>query len=164
MKTAHRKASRAKRSRVTDPQALPKFWRPKLTTSQQTECQLVHWDVINRFTSGAADSGDMWDWVETGFTYRKLMDLLRQDGTDFTPEAEAAIDEQLGIYEAVAARYARTGRAGFSATELLVARAAASVFDSLVELDRNGLAQAAARWSIEKMAAISREQVSSGTA
>lgn len=142
---------------------LPKFWRPKLTASQQTECQLVHWDVIGRFTTGAADRGDLWDWVETGFTYHKLMRLLQADGTDFTPEAEAAIDDQLGIYEAVAARYARTGRAGFSASELLIARAAASVFDSLVQLDRNGLAQAAARWSIEKMAAISREQVSSAT-
>lgn len=31
MKTAHRIASRAKRSHPIDPQALPKFWRPKLT-------------------------------------------------------------------------------------------------------------------------------------
>lgn len=137
---------------------LPKFWRPKLTAAQQLECKLAHWDVIDRFTSGEADSGDLWDWMETGFTYRKLMDLLKQDGTDFTPEAMAAIDEQLATYEAVAARYARTGRAGFNAAELLTARAAASVFDSLVELDRNGLAQDAARWSIEQMAAISREQ------
>lgn len=165
MKTAHRKASRAKRSSMNHLHApLPKFWRPKLTDGQKLECKLLHWDLIDRFTAGAADKGDLWDWMETGFTYRKLMDLLRKDGTEFTPEAEAAIDEQLAIYEAVAARYARTGRAGFSAAELLTARAAASVFDSLVELDRNGLAQAAAHWSIEQMAAISREQVSSGTA
>lgn len=158
MKTAHRIASHAKHSHPIDPQALPKFWRPKLTASQQTECQLVHWDVIDRFTSGAADRGDLWDWMETGFTYYKLMRLLQADGTEFTPEAVAAIDEQLAIYETVIARYTRTGRAGFNAAELLTARAAASVFDSLVKLDRHGLAQQAARWSIEQMAAISTAQ------
>ena len=154
MKTAHRKASRAKRSHMISLQTLPKFWRPKITDSQKLECKLVHWDVIDRFTAGAANKGDLWDWMETGFTYHKLMCLLRDDGTEFTPEAVAAIDEQLAIYEAMAARHARTGRAGFSGTELRIARAAAQVFDSLVQMDRHGLAKQAALWSMAKMAAL----------
>lgn len=160
MKTAHRKASLAKRAasgRLGTAPPLPKFWRPKLTNPQQLECKLIHWDLIDRFTTGTADRGDLWDWMETGFTYSQLMHLLQADGSEFTTEAVAAVAEQLDTYEAIAERFARTGRAGFSAAELLTARAAASVFDSLVELDRNGLAQQAARWSLAQMAAILRK-------
>ena len=154
MKTAHRMTVQVRHNSRTTPQTLPKFWRPKLTATQRADCQLVHWDIINRITAGGATVGDLWDWMETGFTYHKLMCLLRDDGTEFTPEAVAAIDEQLAIYEAMAVRHARTGRAGFSGTELRIARAAAQVFDSLVQMDRHGLAKQAALWSMAKMAAL----------
>lgn len=159
MKTAHRTASHAKRairSGAGTSAPLPKFWRPKLDQAQKLDCQLIHWDLIERFTTGAADRGDLWDWMETGLTYHRLMQLLEQDGTDFTPEAMHAVTEQLAIYEAVIERFTRTGRAGFNAAELLTARAAAAVFDSLVEMDRHGLAQQAARWSVAQMQGIVR--------
>ena len=82
--------------------------------------------------------------METGFTYRKFMDLLTEDGVEFTPEASAAIAAQLAIYEDIAHRFARTGRAGFSGPELQIAQAAAAVFDELVQLDRHGFALTAA--------------------
>lgn len=160
MKTAHRLASLAKRRHLAgqiNPQDLPKFWRGKTTTAQALDCRLIHWDLIDRFTSGTADRTDLWDWMETGFTYSQLMHLLTEDGTAFTPEALTAVAEQLQTYDAVANRYARTGRVGFSAAELLTARAAAEVFDSLIGLDRNGLAEQAAIWSTEQMARISRK-------
>lgn len=153
MKAAHRQASHAKRAARTE---LPKFWRPKLTGAQVLDAKVIHWDLIDRFTAGTADRADLWDWMETGFTYSQLMRLLIVDGTEFTVEAMDAVAGQLGTYDAIAARYARTARAGFNATELLTARAAASVFDGLLEMDRNGLAQQAAQWSMEQMALITR--------
>ena len=136
--------------------ALPKFWRPKLTSDQKLDCKLIHWDLIERFTTGAAGHDDLWDWMETGFTYGQLARLLVRDGVPLNPEAMAAIDAQYAIYEPLAQRFARTGSAAFTGPELLVARAAAAVFDDLVELDRNGLAQKAALWSQEQMKAIGR--------
>lgn len=156
MKTAHRIASHAKRASFGYPADLPKFWRPKLTDSQKLDCKLIHWDLISRFTAGTADSADLWDWMETGLTYSQLMRLLAQDGTEFTSEAQSAVDDQLLTYGAIIARYTRTGRVGFSAAELLTARAAASVFDDLAEMDRNGLAQQAAHWSVAQMASVRR--------
>lgn len=154
MKTAHRIASRQKRAGMANPADLPKFWRPKITQAQQLDCKVIHWDLIDRFTAGTATRADLWDWMETGFTYSQLMRLLASDGTEFTPEAMNAVAEQLDTYQAVATRYARTGRAGFSAAELLIARAAAQVFDSLIELDRHSFAEQAARWSAKQMARI----------
>ena len=153
MKTAHRLASHAKRLNAARINAvdLPKFWKPKLTETQKLDCQLIHWDLISRFTAGTADKGDLWDWAETGLTYSRFMYLIYQDGTQFTPEAQQAVDEQLQSYEAVIGRFMRTGRVGFTGAELLIARAAASVFDGLVALDRNGFADQAAHWSVEQM-------------
>lgn len=136
---------------------LPKYWRPKLTSGQRLDAQLVHWDLIDRFTNGSADVACLWDWIETGFTYSQMMYLLAMDGTEFTYEAQAALAEQLGIYEAVIARYRTTGRIGFNGPQLLIARAAAEVMDGLVGMDRNGIAVAAANWSIEQMIKIHRE-------
>lgn len=159
MRTDHRLASLAKRNylaSLTKPQDLPKFWRGKSTSAQMLDCRLIHWDLIDRFTAGTADRDDLWDWMETGFTYSQLMRLLAEDGTEFTPEALAAVAEQLEAYEAVSNRYARTGRVGFSAAELLTARAAAEVFDSLIGLDRNGFAEQATIWSNKQMVRIRR--------
>lgn len=135
---------------------LPKFWRPKLPENKRDLCRTIHWDLITRFTTGTADREVLWDWMETGLTYHQFMRYLEMDGTPFTLEAMEAVVEQLAIYEAVAARFARTGRVGFSAQELLVARAAAMVFDSLLDLDRNGLLEKAAIWSTETMAKVWR--------
>lgn len=150
MRTDHRLASLAKRNHLaslTNPQDLPKFWHGKATSAQVLDCRLIHWDLISRFTSGRADRADLWDWVETGFTYSQLMRLLAEDGTPFTPEALTAVADQLSSYQSVINRHARTGRVGFSAAE---------VFDSLIGMDRNGYAEQATMWSTEQMARIRR--------
>ena len=154
MKTAHRIASRAKRAQLNAAPELPKFWRPKTTASQRITCSVIHWDLISLITSGAATSDDLWDWIEAGFTYSQLMHLLAQDGTEFTTESMTAIADQIETYGPIAARYQRTGRVGFSATELLTARAAAQVFDSLIEMDRHGFAEQAARWSTAQVSRV----------
>lgn len=130
---------------------LPKFWRPKLAPSKQATCQVIHWDLITAFTSGTATAETLWDWIETGFTYTQMMRLLIADGLDFTDDAIRAMNDQIECYEGVIARLRTTGRAGFNAPELAIARAAANVMDGLVELDRHGIADAAVRWSIEQM-------------
>lgn len=159
MRTAHRLASLAKRATMAPPKDLPKFWRASTTPDQKLDARLIHWDLIDRFASGTADRADLWDWMETGITYSQLMRLLAEDGTEFTPEAMAAIADQLNTYGAVAQRHARTGRVGFNAAELLTARAVASVFDSLIELDRFGLAEKAAIWSTEQMVHVRRKML-----
>ncbi|WP_137920432.1 hypothetical protein [Hydrogenophaga sp. 2FB] len=153
MKTAHRRASHAKRE-------LPKFWQPTITADQVATCQLAHWDLIDRFTGGRATQGDLLDWIETGLTYSELMRLLEADGTPFTEEAKAAIAEQLECYEAVLQRFHTSGRVGFNGAQLLTARAAAEVMDQLIEMDRFGFAVRAAEWSNAQMA---RLQLSKGT-
>lgn len=150
MKTAYRNASHAKRTRIQDLD-LPKFWRPKLEPSAQFQAKLTHWDLISRFTDGTANPEDLWDWMETGFTYSQMMRLLHEDGVPFTDEAMHAIADQLESYEGVAARFSRTGRIGFTGPELLTARAAANVMDGLIEMDRHGIATKAALWSLEQM-------------
>jgi hypothetical protein len=153
MKTVYRTAAHAKRNRIQDLD-LPKFWRPKLEQSAQFQAKLTHWDLISRFTDGTANPEDLWDWMETGFTYSQIMRLLIEDGSEFTDEAMQAMAEQLDSYPAVIARFRTTGRVGFNGAQLNIARAAAHVMDGLIDMDRHGIAQKAARWSIEQMARI----------
>ena len=151
MNTAQRHASQCKRQYLGQ---LPKFWQPKIDAAQALDCKIVHWDLVDRFVTGTADAGDMWDWMETGFTYTQILRLHHQDGTDFTPEAVAALVEQIEIYASVTARYRTTGRVGFSGPELCIARAAAYVMDDLIDIDRHGIAVKAAQWAIVQMARI----------
>lgn len=145
MKSTHRQQARAKR------QTLPKFWRPALSADVKLDAKVTHWDLLNRISSGTATYDDLRDWIETGLTYSQIMRLLAEDGTEFTTEALDAIAGQIGIYESVIARYGRTGKVGFSGPELLTARAAACVMDGLIDMDRHGIAERAAHWSIETM-------------
>jgi hypothetical protein len=130
---------------------LPKFWQPKLPASAALTCKVIHWDLIDRFTSGTATRDDLWDWIETGFTYSQIMRLLAEDGTEFTPESMQVITEQLNSYPAVIARWQTTGRVGFNGEQLNIARAAAHVMDGLIDLDRHGIAVRAAQWSTEQI-------------
>lgn len=142
------------RRRVAKP--LPKFWRPKLAPVAQLDAKIIHNDLVTRFTDGTANVEDLWDWMETGFTYSQMMRLLALDGSEFTPEAEAAIVLQLDAYPAICERLRKTGRVGLTGPELKIARDAAEVMDGLIDMDRNGIAQQAAQWSIDQMAKIRR--------
>jgi hypothetical protein len=153
MKTAHRRSAHTKRNRIQDLE-LPKFWRPKLEKEAQFQAKINHWDLVSRFTDGTANPEDLWDWMETGFTYSQMMRMLAEDGTYFTEEAMAAINDQLLSYAGVIARFKKTGRVGFNSQELLTARAAASVMDGLIEMDRHGIATRAALWSAKEMVKI----------
>ena len=137
-------------------QALPKFWRPKLTEAQKLNAGLVHHDLVHRLVTGTATKADLWDWIETGFTYSRMMELLAEDGLQFTEEATQAMERLRLSYEPICERMRRTGRVGLSGPELNVAREAVAVMDELLELDRHGIADQAARWSIEQMANIRR--------
>ena len=148
MNTAQRQASQAKRQYAGQ---LPKFWQPRLASSQCLDAKIIHWDLITRFTDGSAVAQDLWDWIETGYTYLQIIELQAADGTEFTPEALAAMDEQVDIYASVVSRYRSTGRVAFSGPELCVARAAAHVMDGLIDIDKHGIAVKAARWSVAQM-------------
>lgn len=135
---------------------LPKFWRPKLAPVVQLDAKIIHHDLVTRFTDGTANVEDLWDWMETGFTYSQMMRLLAEDGTEFTAEAETAIVLQLDMYPAICERLRKTGRIGMTGTELKIARDAAQVMDGLIDMDRHGIAERAAQWSIDQMAKIRR--------
>lgn len=130
---------------------LPKFWRPKLDSSQKLDAALIHHDLVHRLETGAATADDLWDWMETGFTYSQMFRLLQEDGVELTEEAAQAIADQLDSYPAICERLRRTRKVGLSGPELEIARQATQVFDGLLELDRNGIAIAAAEWSMAQM-------------
>ena len=136
---------------------IPRWFQPKIDKSVQTTCQIYHWENITSITSGSATETLMWDWVESALTCSEMMRLLNKDGTDFTSEAKDAIAEQLEIYPAVVARFRRTGKIGFSGTELNIAKAAAHCMDTLITMDRHGIAWAARQWSNAQMVNIKRE-------
>lgn len=135
-------------------QALPKFWRPKVSASQVLDARIVHNDLVNRLATGTATAADCWDWMETGFTYTQMMRMLAEDGVQFTDEAMAALALQLETYEPICARLRRTGKVGLSGPELQIAKEAAFVMDALIGMDRHGIAERAARWSMDQMAHI----------
>lgn len=158
MKTAHRHASRAKRSNLE----LPKFWRTKIAATTQLDASLVHWNLIDKFTNGSATASDLWDWMETGFTYTQIMRLHAEDGTEFTPEAMQALTDQVDAYESICERFRKFSRVGFSADEYNTAKAAAEVMDTLLSIDRHGIAERAANWSNEQMKKLRRLNVVHG--
>lgn len=135
---------------------LPKFWRPKLQPMSRLDCKLTHWDLFDRIRTGTATYATLWDWIETGFTYSQIMRLLTDDGTEFTQEATQALAAQLESYEAVIARFRKSGRVGFDGPQLQIARQAAEIMDGLIDMDRNGIAVQAALWSQVQMAKIRR--------
>lgn len=135
---------------------LPKFWRPKISATQVLDARIVHNDLLNLIATGTATTSDLWDWMETGFTYSQMMRLLAEDGVQFTDDAIQALMMQLETYEAICARLRRTGRPGLSGPELQIAKQAAAVMDELIELDRHGIAMKAAQWSMDQMASIRR--------
>lgn len=131
--------------------SIPKFWRPKVTPSSQLTCQIIHWDLITHFTRGTATAVELWDWIETGFTYSQMMRLLIIDGVEFSTADQLTLNAQIEIYDAVIARFKNSGRCGFNGEELAIARAAAVVMDHLITKDRHGIADQAGRWSLEQM-------------
>ncbi|OWG18316.1 hypothetical protein KDK82_1795 [Delftia sp. K82] len=136
------------------PDVVPKFWRAKLAPSTKLSAKVAHHDLVSRLETGTATVADLWDWIETGFTYSQMFRLLWEDGEPLTSEAEAAIAAQLNTYPAVCARFRTKKRVGLSGPELQIARQAAQVFDGLIDLDRNGIAVAAVQWSEKQMAQI----------
>lgn len=141
-------------SRRQPPATLPKFWRAKTPEAVVRDTQIVHHDLITRFESGTATAADLWDWMETGFTYMNMVNLYVQDGVQFTDEAIAALRAQGECYETICARMERTGKVGLSGPELLIARAAAGVMDELIAMDRHGIALRAAQESSAQMTRI----------
>ena len=129
---------------------LPKFWRPRLTQAQVLQASIVHHDLLATLEAGGASGAVLFDWMESCVTYLQMMRLLEKDGTEFTEDAKQAITRAVDDTASVAERFRRIGRVGFSGPELQHARAAAAVMDELITMDRNGIAEQAALWSIEQ--------------
>lgn len=142
------------RKQRRSPAALPKFWRPKLADGVKLDAKLIHHDLVRRLETGAATVDDLWDWMETGFTYSQMFRLLCADGVELTEEAEAAVAAQLDSYGPICKRLREWRKVQLTKAELETARVATQVFDGLIDLGRNGIAVAAAQWSMEQMVRI----------
>lgn len=130
---------------------MSKFWQPKTPANVVCEMQIIHHDLVARFENGTATVADLWEWMETGYTYMTMVNLYAQDGVQFTDEAISALRAQGDSYEAICARMQRTGKVGLTGSELLIARAAAGVMDELIAMDRHGIALRAAKESTRQM-------------
>lgn len=154
MKTAHRLASLAKRRPLPQPS---KFWGTQLVDKAKTTLRVMHWDVLTLFANGNATVDTLKEWIGMGLTYHRMLELLAADGAEFTPEARAALAEQVQHQPTVLRRYQATGRVGFTGPEYLAARAAACVVDSLLDLDRNSASLRAAFWSEQQLHAMQHQ-------
>lgn len=144
-------ATRQSKSKNAKAIPLPKFWQPKVTPDQQLTAKLYHWDLVDKFIKGEAQEEDMWDWIETGFTYSNLMRFLIEDGEQILDVSKAALIEQIKIYTSVLQRFHKTARVGFNCQQIQIARDAACAMDGLIGMDRFGFARKAALLSIEQV-------------
>lgn len=155
MKSKHRKASHAKRAAI---HRLPKFWEPKTPETDKLTCKIAHHHNVEEIRKGGAGVDILLEWAESIFTYSEMMKLYVADGIDISEEAGQLMADQLLSCAEVADRYNRTGKVGFNAEQLNIAKATAFLMDDLIALDRHGIAVQALINSSTHMAAL-RKQV-----
>jgi hypothetical protein len=154
VKPARKKSTHKKR---TVYELLPKYFQPKVTKKSQTVCQVIHWDFVDQFARGIATPPHLWGWVEACLTYSEMMRLLSAEGTEFTPEAGAAMVLLLEIQPQIIERFKTTGLIEFTADELAVCKAGALVMDEMVQIDKYGIAWASRQWSNARMEHLKKE-------
>jgi len=123
---------------------LPTGMRPRLTRAQIVDLALVHHANHDAIRTGAASPSVMWAWAEGALTWSRVAELLGAGETE--------MGELLLTVEAVIERYKRTGRVGYSGTELQAAAYGAQVMDALAETVDAATALRAVHWSAQQVA------------
>jgi hypothetical protein len=134
----------------------PRGLRPKLDRGQLTDLALAHIANLDALARGSADSTTLWNAVEAAFTWSRVAQLLGA--------GEAEMAEQLVLLERVLERYQRTGKAGFSGPEYVLAKQGVDIMDELAEMVDTPTAIAACAWSearVDALVAAQREVANS---
>lgn len=120
---------------------IPKWFRPPpppLSPDQIRDLGIVHHQNIDAIAKGEADEAILRDWVGGILTWSEAARL--------TGNGVPELDAQLALSNEVIERYKRTGRVGFTGTQLQLARDGAGYMDQLAEITPKHVAEQAADW------------------
>lgn len=134
------KAELLDRMRVSQALRSTKPLRP----DQVRDLSLCHHVNLDAICSGQADTGLMWEFVESVFTWWKVADMLQAG----VPEMEV----QLEVATRLCERCRRTGRVLFDGADMQLARDGVAVMDQLAELVDTSTAWRATQWSTAELA------------
>ncbi|MBL0720223.1 hypothetical protein JI742_10005 [Piscinibacter sp. Jin2] len=121
----------------------PRGLRPTLAPDQVRDlalCHLVHVDAI---ASGQADAETLWQWAGGVLTWSRVAELSPSWDDSAREQMKAGLD----LVQAVADRWIRTGRVGFTGPELVAARQLVELQDAMAEAVDRPTAIRAADWS-----------------
>lgn len=119
---------------------------PKLDASQVRDIGLIHVVALDAISKGQANPTTLWEWAADVLLWSHAAQGLQQH--------VAAMAEQLALVTAVAERFQRTGRVGFSGPEYQTAKRGVDVMDELAATVDQPTALAAAAWSEANLQAL----------
>lgn len=121
----------------------PPGMRPKLEAHRVRDLDILHHVNLDTIARGQAEPAMLWDMAGGVLTWHRAA-LLTGIGI---PEME----EQQAMAVSVIERFKRTGRVGFSGTELEVARRGVGVMDALAKTVDKAVAYEASAWAEDEI-------------
>ena len=121
----------------------PRGLRPKLAPGQVLDLSLVHHINLDTVVTGQADGTVLWHLMGGALTWSHVASKLGH--------GEQAMAEQLQMLEAVAARFIKTGRVGFTGLEYQTAKRGVMLQDELAAAVDQQTAIEAALWSEQRI-------------
>jgi hypothetical protein len=121
----------------------PRGMRERMKPETVTTLAIAHITNLDEISRGTASDQTLWDFCGAVFTWAKVSEMMQQ-GTE-------EMAQQLDLAAAVAERYKRTGRVGFSGVEYQAAKRGVQVMDALAEVVDIDTAKLAAAWSEERL-------------
>lgn len=121
----------------------PRGLRPTLAPDQVRDLALCHLVNVDAIASGQADADTLWQWAGGVLTWSRVAEL----SPAWDDSAREQIKAGLDLVQAVADRWIRTGRVGFSGAELVAARQLVELQDAMAEAVDRPTAIRAADWS-----------------
>lgn len=121
----------------------PRGLRPTLAPAQVRDLALCHLVNVDAIAAGQADAETLWQWAGGVLTWSRVAELSPAWHDDVRQLMAAGLD----LVQAVADRWIRTGRVGFSGLELTQARLLVELQDAMAEAVDRVTAIRAAEWS-----------------
>jgi hypothetical protein len=137
--------SHMKKPRVPKPALPPPGLRPKLDATQQTDLAITHLAAVDDIVSGRGTFQTLLQYMGGLVTWMFVAEALRRKAeTEQHVKWHAAMATAFGSIQAVADRYTRTKKTGFTGQEYQLAKAACEAMDELAAAADLALASAAA--------------------
>lgn len=115
----------------------------RLSTNQVLTIEVAHIQTLDELVRDGSPQA-LWDWVANVYTWSRVAELMQLGTEDMS--------QQLELCALLLARFRRTQRAGFTGPEYQLAKHGVDVMDELARQVTEPVAQAAARWSEERLA------------